>query len=84
MSFKEMDLQMLSQKLRRLEYYFRKSSIHINDKNLDNYNLIKERIKEIEVNSQKHRNAMAMHIINDLQPEDYGYYYDEKGKLKKL
>ena len=83
-SFKDLDIQALSMKKRRYEELFKVGRLDLSDKNLDNYNLIKERIKEIEFNSQKQRNAMVMHIINDLQPEDYGYYYDEKGKLKKL
>lgn len=45
--FKEMDIQMLSQKVRRLEFWFNEDRIHITDNNLDMYNLVKKRIKEL-------------------------------------
>ncbi len=45
--FNEMDIQMLSQKVRRLEYWFKENASYITDKRLDNYNLLKKRILEL-------------------------------------
>ena len=47
MSFENLDIQLLSQKLRRLESAFRERPENITDERLDNYNLIRKRIKEI-------------------------------------
>ena len=44
MPFKEMDIQMLSQKVRRLEHWFKEDASYITDERLDNYNLLKKRI----------------------------------------
>ncbi len=44
MPFKEMDIQMLSQKVRRLEHWFKENASYITDERLDNYNLLKKRI----------------------------------------
>ena len=45
--FNEMDIQMLSQKVRRLEYWFKEDASYITDERLDNYNLLKKRIIEL-------------------------------------
>lgn len=46
--FKEMDIQMLSQKMRRLEYWFKEDTSNITDERLDHYNLLKKRISELK------------------------------------
>ena len=46
-SIKDLDILTLSQKIRRLEYWFRQGQEYITDEQLDNYNMIKERIKEL-------------------------------------
>ena len=45
--FNEMDIQMLSQKVRRLEYWFKEDASNITDERLDNYNLLKKIISEV-------------------------------------
>jgi len=46
-SFENLDIQTLSQKVRRLEYWFEQGHEYITDERLDNYNFLKERIKEL-------------------------------------
>lgn len=48
MPFKDMDIQMLSQKLRRLESYFEEDSSNVTDYYLDMYNTLNKRIKELQ------------------------------------
>lgn len=48
MNFEDMDIQMLSQKLRRLKAYFEEDSTYITDHYLDMHNKIEHRIKELQ------------------------------------
>lgn len=47
-SFKDFNIQTLIQKQERLESAFKESSEHITDIRLDNYNLIRKRIRELK------------------------------------
>ena len=47
-SFQDLDIQTLHQKIRRMEYWFEQGQEYVTDERLDNYNLIKERIKELD------------------------------------
>lgn len=48
MPFEEMDIQMLSQKLRILKSYFEEDSSNMTDHYLDMYNTLSKRIKELQ------------------------------------
>ena len=47
-SFENLDIQTLCQKVRRLEHWFQQGHEYITDERLDNYNLIRKRIKELK------------------------------------